>query len=227
MSDSTITKQTGGIAVIGAVIGVGVSILLNAAYSSTPDGVDLTVPSWEHGLKQFAAPLLTFAPAVETYHFYGRLVFPVIVAFIVGLYGLYKGKLAASSEKIPGLQKWGYRIALTGLVLNLFGNLSDYWVNAGETINFLAFLAGTFLGFALVLIGTLLFGISGLRNASLPKPAAWALILWFPVSMALLVAGMQNLPATPVLALSLAWIVIGSSMVRSGEKVQPLHKQTI
>jgi hypothetical protein len=221
------TRQAGGIALIGAVIGLGVSVLLNAAYSLTPAGADLRIPPWQPALDQIAAPALTFAPGVEVYHLYGRFVFLVTAFFIVGLFGLIANLRAVSAEKPPRLLVWGYRLAMTGLILNLFGNLVDYWMSIGETVDFVAFVGGTFLGLILQAIGLIMLGISGLRSASMPKPAAWALILWFPFSLILLLVGMENLPAAPLLALSLAWVIIGGSMVWLGLEENSLQKQTI
>lgn len=228
MSESKkLTRQAGMIAFIGAVIGIGVSLLLNTAYSLTPDGADLTVPPWQPALEQIASPALTFAPALEVYHLYGRVVLLVVAAFMVGLYGLYANQRAVFDEKPPRLQIWGYRLAMTGLVLNLFGNLGDYWVSVGETIDLVAFVGGTLLGLLLQAIGLILLAIPGLRTASLPRPVAWALLLWFPFTVVLLLVGMENLPSAPILALSLAWVITGVSMVRSGAEDRALHNQTI
>jgi len=211
------SRQTGVIAFIGAVVGIVVSLLLNTAYSLTSDGIDLPVPPWQPALEQIASPFITFAPALEVYHLYGRLVLLVVAAFMVGLYGLYAHQRAVFGEKPARLLIWGYRLAMIGLVLNLFGNLGDYWVSAGETIDFFAFLGGTVFGLLLQVVGLLLLGVGGLRNASLPKSAAWALILWFPFSVVLLLMGMVNLPSVPLLALSIAWAITLLSLVRSGE----------
>jgi hypothetical protein len=220
------TRRAGTIALIGAIIGVGVSLLLNAAYSLTPSGVDLAIPPWQPALEQIAGPALTFAPPVEVYHLYGRVVLLVVAAFMVGLYGLYASQRAAFDGRPPRLQVWGYRLAMAGLVLNLFGNLGDYWVSVGETINLVAFVVGTFVGLLLQMIGLALLAVGGLRGASMPRSVAWALILVFPSSMLLLLVGMDNLPAAPLLALSLAWAITGASMVWSGLEHRVLHRQT-
>jgi hypothetical protein len=228
MSDSMkFTRQVGMIVLIGAMIGIVVSLLLNAAYSLTPDGAGLAVPPWQPALEQIATPALTFAPALEVYHLYGRVVLLVVAAFIVGLYGLYANQRAVFNEKPPRLHVWGYRLAMTGLILNVVGNIPDYWVSIGTTIDLLAFVIGTVLGLLLQAIGLILLGVGGLRSGSLPVPAAWALILWFPFMMALFLVGMVNLPSAPLLALSLAWTITGISMVRSGSGDRVLHKQSI
>ncbi len=210
------TRRAGMIALVGAVIGIVVSLLLNAAYSLTPDGAGLPVPPWQSALEQIARPALTFAPAVEVYHLYGRVVLLVLAAFAVGLYGLYANQRAVFDERPPLLHTWGYRLAMTGLVLSLVGNLGDYWVSVGTIIDLIAFIVGTVVGLLLLAIGLILLAVGGLRSASMPRPVAWALILWFPFSVVLFLVGMVNLPSTPLLALSLAWIITGASMVRSG-----------
>jgi hypothetical protein len=220
------TKQAGVIALIGAVTGIGVSVLLNAAYSSTPDGAGLTVPPWQPALEQIAAPALTFAPAIDVYHFYGRLVFLVLAAFTVSVFLLSANQRADFNEKPSRIQTWGFRLAMTGLVLTVVGNLGDYWVSVGEIIDLVAFVGGTVLGLLLLAIGLVLFGVAGLRSASLPKPAAWALMLWFPFTFLLFLVGMANLPAAPLLSLSLAWGITGISIVGSGVEERALRNQT-
>lgn len=226
MSDSMkFTRRAGVIAFVGALFGIAVSLLLNAAYSLTPDGAGLAVPPWQQGLEQIVRPALTFLPAIEVYHLYGRLVFLVFVTFVVGLYGLYAGQRAFFNGKPPRLQAWGYRLAMAGLFLSLFGNIGDYWLSAGETLDFVAFLGGTLLGLLLQVIGFVLFAIAGLRSASLPGAAAWALILWFPFSIVLLVVGMENLPGAPLLALSLAWALVSATMVWWGLEDRAPHRR--
>jgi hypothetical protein len=220
------TRRAGMIVLVGAIIGIGVSLLLNAAYSLTPDGADLAIPPWQPALERAAGPALTFAPPVEVYHLYGRVVLLVIAAFMVGLHGLYANQRAVFDGKPPRLQVWGYRLAMAGLAMNLIGNLGDYWVSVGETINFVAFLVGTFVGLLLQMAGLALLAVGGLRGASMPKPVAWALILVFPLAVALLLAGMNNLPSAPLLALSLAWAITGASMAWSGLEHRALHRQT-
>jgi hypothetical protein len=228
MSGSTmLTKQTGGIALIGALIGIVISILLNAAYSLTPDGAGLPVPPWQPALEQTANPALTFGPPVEVYHFYGRFVLLVLAAFLVGLYGLYANQRAAFKERPSRLLVWGYRLAMTGLVLNLVGNLGDYWVSIGETIGFISFVVGTVVGLLLQVIGLILLGFYGLRSGSLPRAAALAFVLWFPFTIVLLLVGMQNLPSAPLLGLSLAWVIVGGSMVLSSLENRMLQKQSL
>jgi hypothetical protein len=226
MSDSMkFTRRAGVIAFVGALFGIAVSLLLNAAYSLTPDGVGLAVPPWQQPLQQIAGPALTFSPALEVYHLYGRSVFLVFVTFVVGLYGLYASQRAFFDGRPPRLQAWGYRLAMAGFFLSLFGNIGDYWLSAGETLDFVAFLGGTILGLLLGAIGLVLFAIPALRSASLPRAAAYALILWFPFSIVLLLLGMQNLPASPLLALSLAWALVSATMVWWGSEDRVPHRR--
>jgi hypothetical protein len=221
------TRRAGIIALIGAIIGIVLSLLLNAAYSLTPDGADVSIPPWQPALEQVAGPALTFASPVDVYQLYGRVVLLVVAAFMVGLYGLYANQRTVFAGRPPRLQAWGYRLAMTGLALNLIGNLGDYWVSLGEALNLVAFVVGTFVGLLLQMIGLALLAVGGLRSASMPKPVAWALILVLPSSIALLLVGMDNLPAAPILALSLAWTIAGASMAWSGLEYRALHKQAV
>jgi hypothetical protein len=221
-----LARQAGIIVFLGAMIGIVVSLLLNAAYSATPDGVDLAMPPWQPALEQIAGAALTFGPTVQVYHFYGRFVLLVLAAFMVGLYGLYANQRSHFAGQLPRLQIWGYRLALFGLFLNLVGNVGDYWLAVAEILDLIAFVGGTFFGLLLQAIGLALIAVSGLRRASMPKAAAWALLLWFPLTILLLLIGMNNLPSSPLLALSLAWAITGASMVRVAATEAELQEQT-
>jgi uncharacterized protein YybS (DUF2232 family) len=95
-----------------------------------------------------------------------------------------------------------------------------------EILDLIAFVGGTFFGLLLQAIGLALIAVSGLRRASMPKAAAWALLLWFPLTILLLLLGMNNLPSSPLLALSLAWAITGASMVRVAAPEAELQEQT-
>lgn len=221
-----LARQAGIIVFLGAMMGIVLSLLLNAAYSATPPAVDLPIPPWQPALEQIVGPALSFGPAVQVYHFYGRLVLLVLAAFVVGLYGLYANQRTQFAGQLPRLHIWGYRLAMAGLVLNLLGNVGDYWVTLGETLGLIAFAGGTVVGLLLQVIGFALLAISGLRHASMPKAAAWPLILWFPFAVLLLLIGMVNLPSSPLLALSVAWAITGASMARAVVAERELQEQT-
>lgn len=227
MSEEKLIRQAGGITAAGAALGLGVSLMLNAAYSLTPDGAGITIPPWQPALEQIARPALVFAPAVEVYHLYGRIVFLVVAAFAIGLYGLYANQRAVFIHNIPRALRWGYRLTMIGLVLNLIGNLGDYWIALGEIPGLVLFVVGTVVGLLLQAAGLALLGVSGLRSASLPRASALAMILWFPFTFVLFLIGMNNLPAAPLLALSLTWGITSISMVRSRLEAGTLHKQAI
>jgi hypothetical protein len=221
-----LARQAGIIVFLGAMMGIVVSLLLNAAYSATPSGADLPVPPWQPALEQIVGPALTFGPAVQVYHFYGRFLLLVLAAFAVGLYGLHANQRTHFAGQLPHLHVWGFRLAMAGLVLNLFGNVGDYWVTVGEILDLIAFAGGTVVGLLLQAIGLALLAISGLRRASMPKAAAWPLILWFPFTILLLLIGMVNLPSSPLLALSMAWAITGASMARAAATEKELQEQT-
>jgi hypothetical protein len=210
-----LSRYAGVIVLVGAILGIVISLLLNAAYSATSSGAELSVPPWQSGVERVAGSALTFASADDVYHAYGRVLFVVLAAFIIGLYGLYAKQRTAFDYKPRRSLVWGYRLAMTGLVLALIGNVGDYWLGLGTVLDLIFFVGGTILGLLLVLIGLVLFAVGGLRGASLPRPVAWSFILWFPVAIVLAVLGMENLPSVLVLPLSLAWVVVGMFMVLS------------
>jgi hypothetical protein len=201
---------------IGAMIGIGVSLLLNAAYSATSAGADLSVPPWQSALERIAGSALTFGSADDVYQWYGRVLVLVLAALMVGLYGLYSNQGAVSNGKPRRSVVLGYRLAMIGLALALVGNFGDYWLRLGTILAHVFFVVGTVLGLLLVAIGLILFGVGGLRGGTLARPVAWALIMWFPLAIVLALLGMENLPSLLLLPLSVAWAITGIAMVQPG-----------
>lgn len=110
-------------AMLGGAIEILVAPFINSAYSMTEIGADL-VPPWEPAFSDALGPLFAFAPPEAVYETYGKFHFPVFLGLLFGLLGLR----AWRGERAGRLERWGYHLSLVGFVLNLPGNVLDYWV---------------------------------------------------------------------------------------------------
>ena len=202
-------RWSGLAAILGGVIEILVAPLVNSAYSMTAHGADL-VPPWEPALSVALRPLFTFAPPEAVYETYGRLHLLVFLSLLYGVLGLR----AWRGERAGGLERWGYRLSVAGLVLNVPGNLLDYWIQGNSAPGAFGsagdwgFLLGTVLGLLLLVVGSIFLGVALLRGGVARLPA-WLLILLLPGSVLLGLLGFANAPANPMLWYGIAWVLLG------------------
>lgn len=212
-------------AVLAGVIEILVAPLINSAYSMTETGAGL-VPPWEPALSDTFGPLFTFAPPEAVYETYGKFHLLVFLGLLFGLLGLR----AWRGGRAGRLERWGYRLSFVGLVLNLAGNVFDYWLPGnsapGEfgSVGDWGFLLGTVLGLLLLAVGSAALGVALLRAGEAHLPA-WMLVLAVPGAMALGLLGFSNAPANPMLWYGVAWLLMGRFLwTRSAEGTrQPAH----
>lgn len=202
----------GGIgAVLGSILGILVSPIITSAYSFTEDGAGQN-PPWEPVLSDLLGPLFGFASPDGVYATYGKMYFVVFLSFLLGLIALR----TLQGGSVGRLGHWGFRLSLTGVVLNLFGNIPDYWFGEDTWFEALGFFFGTVLGLLLLLAGSTMLGIALLRAGTMTRLGAWLLILSLPGIVLLTLAGFGNIPSGPALWFSLAWLVLGYALWTRG-----------
>lgn len=194
----------GGLAaMVGGAIEILLAPFINSAYSMTEVGADL-VPPWEPALSNALRPLFTFAPPYAVYETYGKLHVLVFLGLLFGLLGLG----AWRGERAGRLERWGYRLSFAGLVLNLPGNLLDYWIPGNNDAGSLGFVLGTVPGLLLLAAGSIALGVALLRAGEARHPG-WLLVLSLPGAVVLGLLGFSNAPANPMLWLAVAWLLLG------------------
>lgn len=202
--------QAGLVALLGGVLGIALSPLMTAAYHLTPDGATESTAAWEPMLRSALEPLLTFAGPIAVYEMYGALAFFVFGSLLVGLLGLQAHRRSMTSGKHPSrLEVWGFRAAITGLVLNLLGNVGDYWIGSPDTLDFIAFLGGTVIGLLMLSIGFGLLGVVALRTGLLSQVVGWSMVLFLPAVILVSVLGLNNIPGGPLLPLGIISLFLG------------------
>jgi hypothetical protein len=163
-------------------------------------------------------PILTYLWTTysDAYLTYGKAYFLVYLACLAGLMGLNAQRKGSSGR--PKMEKPGIGITFAGLAVSLVGNVLAYWgdslggeVNAGG--EFTAVQAGGFiiemLGLLLLLVGSVILGVTYLRANVLPRLLAWLLILAGPGGVLL---SALHAPSGTMLLFCLAWIAIGYAL---------------
>lgn len=193
---------------LGGALGVVAAPLTTSAYFLAGEG---PAPPWQPLLGDLLAHLFTFASPEAVYAVYGKLYFLVFLGLLAGLAGL-----RAERGGLGGwLERWGFRLSFTGLVLNLLGNLGDYWYRTGvgdSVVDFLGFLLGTLLGLLLLISGSTILGIALLRAGAAPRLGAWLLVLALPGIVLLNFFGFGNIPSGPALWFCFAWLALGYAL---------------
>lgn len=194
--------RLGGAAAIGCGIGFAVGLPLVAAAASA-DPVD-----WR-------------------YDDFNRVLTLPLVLLVVALAGLR----AAQVERLSRWARRGAVLALGGSVAMLLGSVVEFWLVllsdaevfaiadprgleswAGSTVGWLAFLAGSLV----LLFGGVLLGVGTGRAGVLPGWAGFLVGLTSPLLLISLVVWQVSVAATilPAAALGLAWVAIGSALLR-------------
>jgi hypothetical protein len=183
------------------------------ARHNTVDGKeDLELPltaAWSDPARKALAPLLDWANPDVVYLTYGKVWFPVFVAFTLAAFVVRRHRAP------DGFEKWAWRIALTGYVWACVAVFGDYWLQWGAhpvepllTITFVAGLPGVLL----TTIGSSLLGIALLRGGYPPRMSAWLLALTLPLVFVIqLVTSMGSLALPVAFAFGLAGRRLGQS----------------
>ncbi|MDP8940899.1 MAG: hypothetical protein M3N10_11555 [Actinomycetota bacterium] len=199
-------RHCGLAAMRGGALAVAVAPVITSAYSLTEDGVG-TVPPWEPAFSNTFSPLFSFAAPDAVYATYGKLYFFVFLGFLFGLIGLRARRGARAGR----LERWGFGLSFVGLLLNLFGNVPDYWIGEDTVFEDVGFVAGTALGLLVLTVGSSLLGVALLRARAGLRLGAWLLALSLP---GILLSGFRfgNIPSGPALWYGVVWVVLGYSL---------------
>ena len=186
MTTELTERRIGKAAWVLAWVGLVGGQLHALARHNTADGkedleMSLTA-AWSDPARKALAPLLEWANPDVVYLTYGKLWFPVFVAFTLCAFVVRR-------RRAPyGFEKWAWRIALAGYVWACFAVFADYWLQWGdhiwEPLLSIAFVAG-FPGILLTILGSSLLGIALLRRGFRPRATSWLLALTLPLMFAI------------------------------------------
>lgn len=197
---------------LAAMLGGVLAIILTpfATFAGWMAGPAHTYPEmqWARLIEPLVTPFLGFGTPGEVYATYGKIFFLIYLLFLIGLLGLH-ARLAGRAGRS---ERRGFRVALIGLVMNLIGNIGDYWLGKEilhQPLWGMTFTIGTMLGTLVYVIGSVLLGISILRTSVLPRWSGWVLIIAPTLGIVLGLWQVKHLPSALVLPVGLGWMLLG------------------
>lgn len=208
-------RGSGLVAITAGVLGLLVLPLVTVAYARSDDGLG-TEPAWGSAVRDLTGPLTDFAGADTVYSTYGKVYFLVLLGLLVGVLGLFRFRRRAMS----GLERWGFRLSVVGLVLSLVGIITDYTVFEDSVVENVGFVAGSLLGVLLLVAGSLLLGIAWLRAEGAPRLGAWLSLLALPGIAMLGLLGFGNLPSMPIAWFCITWLALGRFLLMQDDPAE-------
>lgn len=211
-------RRIGRFAWVMALMGLVVGQLHALSRFATADGrEDLAKPlvaAWAKPATESLAPLLTWAEPDVVYVTYGKVWFPVFVAFTLRAYVVYRRRYA------DGVEKWIWRFALTGYVTACVGVFLDYWTQwtgnyNGDGIEGKLFSVAwviTVPGLLLTLLGSTALGLTLLSKRFRPVLPATLLAAMMPLSFVILQFTSMGSAALPVM---FAFALLGRRIART------------
>ena len=203
-------------AVLGGLLGIVLTPVTAAAgynwWGVTYTGWSDHVPPISKALRFMVEPMLGLAPRDEVYPTYGRTLIFVFFLILLGLMGLK----AAVGEHLNRRGKLGVRLVFIGLVMQILGNIGDYWLGEKvlqQPLWGISFVIGSELGFLVYGVGSVLLGMALLRQNLLPGWGAWPLVISPPLGIVLVFFGVYHLPSSWVLPMSIAWLLVGLALL--------------
>lgn len=200
---------------LAAVLSGVLAIILTpfATFAGWMAGPGHTYPDmrWALLIEPLVIPFLGFGPREEVYATYGKMFFPIYLLFMIGLVSLH----ARIAGRAGRSEVRGFRVALIGLVMNLIGNIGDYWLGKEvlhQPLWGMTFAIGTMLGTLVYVIGSVLLGISILRTSALPRWSGWVLIIAPTLGIVLGLWQVKHLPSALVLPVGLGWMLLGFAL---------------
>jgi hypothetical protein len=183
--------------------------LLALSYFATDDGASelqkSTVSAWADPARDLAGGLLTWASPDRVYATYVQ-----VFAVLFGGLLLCATVVRAQTQPDTRLERWGWRLALTGYRLAAAGLLAAFVAlipaSGGAALD-VAYLVLLFPGMLLSTVGSTVLGIALLRAGYRPRPTAWLLALALP--LALLGSDLLGHNSLGLVPLLLAWALAG------------------
>jgi hypothetical protein len=209
-------RLTGLYAVLAAAAAVLLSPLLALSYFATADGaaeLDVgSVSGWAEPARDFVGGLLTWASPDRVYSVYVQ-VFALLFPAVFLCARAVRARRAGQGGR---LERWGWRIALTGYGLAAVGLVAAFFVLLGGDPETKAldpvFMTLMFPGMLISILGSTVLGIALLRARDVPKLTAWLLALALPLMyVGSVVLGHNSLGMVPMFV---AWAAAGWQMWR-------------
>lgn len=221
MSSSNLIRWGGLAAMLGGIVGVLYSPFYALAYFATKEGASSLeapwVAAWAGAVRPILEPFLTFAAPEVVYLTYGKVATFMFLGWMAGMLALH----ARQARYAGRLEKWGFRIAFTGVVLGTLGSIGVYWIWGAIDLLFITLMVPALL---LFMVGFPLFGAGTLRAKVAPHLGAWLLTIGgFPgIFLLTFLTGQLTLG---LLLLNIAWVALGYALW--AEKAAPIRQAAV
>ena len=213
-------RRIGRCAWVMAWVGLVVGQLHALARFETADGKeDLELPltaAWAEPAADLLSPLLSWANPDIVYITYGKIWFPVFLAFTLCAYVVYRRR------EPRGFETWVWRFALIGYALACIGVFLDYWTQWTGSYNgdgieatlFTVAFAVTVPGLLLTLLGSTVLGITLVAKRFRPTFPTILLAAMIPLAIGILQVTSMGSVALPVM---FAFGILGRRIARTAE----------
>jgi hypothetical protein len=212
------SARIGRFAWVMAWVGLVVGQLHALSRFATADGkedLELTwTAAWAEPAADVLAPLLEWADPDIVYVTYGKIWFPVFLAFTLCAAVVHRRRQPV------GFEKWAWRFAIAAYVLATVGVFLDYWTQwtgnyeggGVEAWLFTAAFMVTLPGLLLMLLGSTVLGATLLVKRFRPRLPAALLLLFLPIGLLVLQVTSLGSVALPVM---FAFGILGRRLARA------------
>ena len=167
------------------------------------------------------SPLLTWGTPEQVYVHYGKIWFPVFLAFTLC------AMVVSRSRRPRGFEKWAWRAAIAVYCSATLSVFLDYWTQwtgdyEGDGVEAMLFEIGSIVMFAslgLMLVTTTALGITLLAKGFRPRLPAVLLTLFFPLMLAITSVTSLGSGALPIM---FAFGLLGRQIAGSSDGGSPL-----
>jgi hypothetical protein len=214
------TEMLGAATVVGGVLGVVLAPIMVAIKYLTGWAV-IPEPFWIALASPMLGPILAFGSPARLWVVYGSLYSIALLLMLAGLFAL----ITLMRSRCPGQRPWGLWLLAGGLTLVLGGDATHTltWHQHGLTIPTPGTnpIANTgyaihMMGMNVMLVGSLMTGISALRKQWLPRSLAWLFALVAPGAVLISLSLLPTSPSGGLWMFSATMIVVGA-MLRRGQ----------
>jgi hypothetical protein len=222
-------RRIGRFAWLMAWVGLVVGQLHALARFATEDGKeDLELPltaAWAEPGADLLQPLLGWADPDIVYIMYGKIWFPVFLAFTLAAFVVYRRRQPVRVEK------WAWRFAITAYALATMAVFLDYWTQwtgdyNGDGIEGTLFTLAWFVtvpSFLMFLLGSTVLGVTLLVKRFRPTLPAVLLALLIPLALGILQVTSMGSAALPVM---FAFGILGRRIARA-ESTTPERRKAV
>lgn len=211
MTKSSLARFEAVVVLLAGIAAIFVSFFAALAYY-LPLWARAEAPAWILAAQTIFVDALTFDDAVNVYRTYGRVFVFIALAFVIGWTALR----ARRGNTLQGSENLGWELARGGTLALALGTFADFWVGSALLGNLspILFSLLTIGGGAISLVGMLLLAWSWARNKTAP---IWMAYLWggaVVLAVVLTVWVLRHIPSGYMLAIGIAWAVMGVAWLR-------------